>query len=368
MPRTIPNKRKEKKISTSIHIQGARSNNLKNITVDIPKNQLVAVTGLSGSGKSSLIMDTLYAEGQRRYVESLSSYARQFLDRMKKPEVDFIQGICPAIAIEQRVTGGNHRSTVGSMTEIYDYLRLLYGRAGVTYSPVSGDVVSRDTITDIVDYIFKQEEGSRYMLLSPLITEENKTQIKDRTLSKMLELLMARGYSRLYRDGEVVRIESFLESEDKSLKKKMSSFKKAKLSIVIDRFAVQEDTDLRKRVQDSVQTAILESQGECVLYNPDIDETVVFNNRFEADGIEFTEPDPRMFNYNNPYGACPECEGYGRVLGISSLKVIPNPSLSVYDGAVACWRSEKSKAWLHDFIKWADTIDFPLHTHYRELS
>lgn len=344
-----------------IHIKGARSNNLKNIEIKIPKKQLVVVTGLSGSGKSSLVMDTLYAEGQRRYVESLSSYARQFLNRMKKPEVDFIKGICPAIAIEQKVATSNARSTVGSLTEIYEYLRLLYARIGKTISPISGKQVKKHTVTDVVDYLHTFDDGQRVQLFIPL-----QRKYEDRTVKVELSLLLQKGYSRVYFKDELVNIEDFLEAHKKLGNKKIKNFKQ-ELLVLIDRFVISNDEENAKRIADSVNTAFYESQGDCIL---DImgKTRKSFNNRFELDGIEFLEPNHQLFNYNNPYGACQQCEGYGRVLGIDHRKVIPNDTKSVYDGAVQCWKGVKFGKWLDNFISATAHVDFPIHRPYNELT
>ncbi len=345
-----------------IEIIGARSNNLKNVSVSIPKNHLVVVTGLSGSGKSSLIMDTLYAEGQRRYVESLSSYARQFLNRMKKPDVDHIRGICPAIAIEQRVSGGNARSTVGSMTEIYDYLRLLFARVGQTISPVSGEKVKKHTVTDVVNYIFKFPLDTRVMVIAPLQIRDEK-----RSIEKECQLLLQKGYNRIQWKGETLRIEDFLTEYKAVIKQKAVDLKKGEISLVVDRFPVAQDIDLQKRVADSVQTAFYEAEGDCFV-QIDGEETIDFNNRFELDGLTFIEPEPKLFNYNNPVGACPRCEGFGRIIGIDEDKVIPDQSLSVYEGAVAAWHGEKTSLWKLDFIKRASKDGFPIHRPYMDLA
>ncbi len=344
-----------------IHIKGARSNNLKNIELKIPKNKLVVVTGLSGSGKSSLIMDTLYAEGQRRYVESLSSYARQFLNRMKKPDVDFIKGICPAIAIEQKVSTSNARSTVGSLTEIYDYLRLLYARIGKTYSPVSGKIVKKHEVTDVVDFILKQKEGTKIQLLIPL-----QKKYKDRTLKQELEMLLQKGYTRIVLKKELHNIEDILESKTLKLSTTVGKSKQ-KISILIDRFVVNDEVDNINRISDSVLTAFSESEGDCTVDVID-GKPASFNNRFELDGILFLEPTHQLFNYNNPYGACPSCEGYGRVIGIDPKKVIPDETKSVYDGGVACWRGEKNGRLLDRFIEDVYQMDFPVHRPYNELT
>ena len=343
-----------------IHIKGANSNNLKNIELKLPKNKLIVVTGLSGSGKSSLIMDTLYAEGQRRYVESLSSYARQFLSRMKKPEVEFIKGICPAIAIEQKVSSSNARSTVGSLTEIYDYLRLLYARIGKTFSPISGELVRKHEIADVVDFIFKHKSGTKVVLYTPL---QHKY---ERTLSQDLSLLIQKGYTRVKFEGNLEYIEDVLESKHINLEKGTLDVR-SEYKILIDRFVVNDDEENRKRISDSVLTAFQESEGECEVEIVEGD-SETFNNRFEMDGMSFLEPTHQLFNYNNPYGACPKCEGYGRVLGIDANKVIPDDSRSIYDEAVAPWRGEKSSMWLKQFINEAHKFEFPVHRPYKELS
>jgi excinuclease ABC subunit A len=343
-----------------IHIKGARLNNLRDLEVFIPKHKLVAVVGLSGSGKSSLIMDTLYAEGQRRYVESLSSYARQFLDRMKKPEVDFIKGICPAIAIEQKVSTSNARSTVGSLTEIYDYLRLLYARIGKTYSPISGELVKKHSVSDVVDYIFSQTEGTKVQLLIPLQSRH------ERTVEQEMTLLLQKGYSRVIFQKELMAIEDVMAH--KSFKGKQTTTNhKMEIRVLIDRFVVTDDEENRKRIADSVLTAFSESEGECYVQAGQKKE-VYFNNRFELDGMEFLEPSHQLFNYNNPYGACPRCEGYGRMLGIDPEKVIPDESLSLFEEAVACWRGEKGKEWLNQLVKNAHKFDFPIHKPFRQLT
>lgn len=343
-----------------IHIKGARSNNLKNIELFIPKNKLVVVTGVSGSGKSSLIIDTLYAEGQRRYVESLSSYARQFLDRMKKPEVDYIKGICPAIAIEQKVSSSNARSTVGSLTEIYDYMRLLYARVGKTFSPITGNQVRKHDVTDVVDYIFSLVVDSKVLLLIPLQRRH------DRTIGQELDLLMQKGYSRVYFDSELTNIEDLLQNTQIDFEKSVLE-SEYKINILIDRFVVNDDDDNRKRVADSVQVAFNESEGECLVSLTD-GSTQYFNNRFELDGLIFIEPTHQLFNYNNPFGACPKCEGYGKMLGIDPEKIIPDENLSIYQETIACWRGEKGKLWWRQLIQHADEFGFPIHKPYKDLS
>ena len=344
-----------------IHIKGARSNNLKDIELVLPKEQLIVVTGLSGSGKSSLIMDTLYAEGQRRYVESLSSYARQFLSRMKKPDVDFIKGISPAIAIEQKVSTSNARSTVGSLTEIYDYLRLLFSRIGKTMSPISGKEVKRHTVTDVIDFLKKKKKDSKIILLIPLPIKYD-----DRTFKIELDLLLQKGYTRLIEKGETKYIEDLLSSKDKRLNKKLSSLKVKEIFIIIDRFIINDEEENWKRIADSIQTAFDASYGEAVIQD-EKSKLTYFNNRFELDGIEFLEPNHHLFNYNNPYGACPQCEGYGKILGIDPEKVVPNQAKSVYDGAIAPWRTDSGAAWLNLLISQADQYDFPIHKPYEEL-
>ena len=345
-----------------IHIKGAQSNNLKNIEVVLPKEKLIVVTGLSGSGKSSLIMDTLYAEGQRRYVESLSSYARQFLSRMKKPKVDFIKGICPAIAIEQKVSSSNARSTVGTLTEIYDYLRLLYSRAGRTYSPISNKLVTKHQISDVVDFILAKEEGTKIAVYIPL-----KRKNSERSIGKELEMLLQRGYSRIRHNKELKYIEDVLESK-LALNKIVSSATAKKFQVLIDRFVVNDNEDNQKRIADSILTAFGESEGECIVHDIETNKEKSFNNRFELDGIEFLEPSHQLFNFNNPYGACKLCEGYGKILGIDPRKVIPDESLSIYEGAIACWKGEKNGMWLQQFVSSAQAFNFPIHRPYFDLS
>jgi excinuclease ABC subunit A len=342
----------------AIFIKGARMHNLKNVDVAIPRNKLVVVTGVSGSGKSSLTMDTLFAEGQRRYAESLSSYARQFLMRMDKPDVDYIRGICPAIAIEQKVTTRTPRSTVGSMTEIYDYLRLLFARIGKTYSPKSGKEVKKDTVTDVVEFVKTLPVGAKVQFIVPLILRYK------RTLEEELNILMQKGFSRIYApsvDEKPIRIESVLDGT--------VIIGKAKTNLLIDRIVVKPefDEDDLHRLADSIQTAFYESEGEC-LVEVDGKQMHTFNNRFEADGIIFDEPTPNLFSFNNPYGACPTCEGFGQVLGIDAELVIPDKRLSVYEGAVACWKGEKMSEWQQAFMKAAAKYDFPIHKPVIDLS
>jgi excinuclease ABC subunit A len=368
MPVDLENKQaqiKEKEaLRNHIHIRGARGNNLKDIELKLPKNKLIVFTGVSGSGKSSLTMDTLFAEGQRRYVESLSSYARQFLMRMKKPEVDYIKGICPAIAIEQKVSTRNARSTVGTLTEVYDYLRLLYARIGKTFSPVTGDLVRKHEVSDVTDFIHAQEEGAKVQLFIPLPYKYT-----DRLLAQELNLLLQKGYTRFRNaHGDLADIQDFLESEDPLLEKAIGNIQDKDLLVLIDRFVVRhDDEENSRRIADSVQTAFYESEGECVV---DImeGENKPFNNRFELDGITFLEPTPQLFNYNNPYGACPSCEGFGQIMGIDEDKVVPDKSMSVYEGAVACWKGEKYGRWLEHFLDQAHNFDFPVHTPYQDLT
>ncbi|MBN1819819.1 MAG: excinuclease ABC subunit A, partial [Prolixibacteraceae bacterium] len=341
----------------SIEIQRTRVHNLKNLSVSIPRNQLIVVTGVSGSGKSSLAFDTLFAEGQRRYVESLSSYARQFLGRISKPEVDFIKGIPPAIAIEQKVNTRNPRSTVGTSTEIYDYLKLLYARIGKTYSPVSEKPVSRHDVTDVVESLKKYPEGTRILIVSPLIKNNG------RSLVEEAGLLLQQGFSRLEINNEIIRIDEFIEFHIKS-------DCEGNCNIVIDRLELKNDEDTFSRIADSVQTAFFEGHGECLVKVFEGEEvfTEHFSNRFEADGIEFEDPSVHMFSFNNPVGACPLCEGYGKVIGIDEDLVIPNKSLSVYQDAIACWKGEKLKKWRDELIYNAEKFHFPIHKPYYELT
>lgn len=350
-------------ITKNIEIKGAKVNNLKSVDVSIPRNQLVVVSGVSGSGKSSLVMDTLYAEGQRRYVESLSSYARQFLNRMKKPEVDYIKGICPAIALEQRTGTNNARSTVGSMTEIYDFLRVLYARIGETYSPVSGQIVKRHSVSDVVDFILDFEDSDRIIVLVPLNMNYGKRNIKTH-----LELLLQRGYNRIEVEGQMSKIEDFLEAKNAILTKKLEAIDPHHILVVIDRFAISRDEENIKRIGDSIQTAFSEGGGSCFIKVHGTAEQHYFNNRFEIDGITFPDPVPHLFNYNNPYGACPTCEGYGRIMGIDEHKVIPNQNLSVYEGAIACWKGETADRYLTPLIEQSHKFEFPIHTPYKKLT
>jgi len=334
-----------------IIIKGARVNNLKNLSVAIPRNKLVVITGLSGSGKSSLAFDTLFAEGQRKYVESLSSYARQFLGRMEKPEVDYIKGISPAIAIEQKVNTRNPRSTVGTSTEIYDYLKLLFARIGKTYSPVSGKEVSRDTISSVVDWIYAFGEG-RVVISCPLRLKP------ERSMEQEMNILLSKGYTRLIQNGELKFIEEILST---------GAIEKEHLDILIDRADIINDNeDNQYRISDSVQTAFFEGEGTCYIEILD-QKKKEFTDRFELDGILFEEPTVNLFTFNNPYGACRRCEGFGKGLGIDDDLVIPDKSISVFEGAIAPWRSEAMREWLEPLLDFSENLDFPIHRSFREL-
>lgn len=344
-------------MSDSIQIKGVRVNNLKNIDLEIPRNKLVVITGLSGSGKSSLAFDTLYAEGQRRYVESLSSYARQFLGRMSKPDCDYIKGIPPAIAIEQKVNSRNPRSTVGTSTEIYEYMRLLFSRIGHTFSPISGQEVKRHTTEDVVECMLRHPEGTRFMVLCPIRLPEG------RSLRQQLEMYIQSGFVRLLTpEGEVVRIEDYLESVPA---KKMDTSGE---SLAIDRLTVSQSKDVISRLVDSAETAFYEGNGECVLKFVPSGETCIFSTRFEADGMTFEELSDNLFSFNSPVGACPECQGFGRIIGIDEQLVIPNSALSIYEGAVVCWRGEKMSEWKNWFIRFNSERGFPIFKPYFQLT
>ncbi|MDE6543479.1 MAG: excinuclease ABC subunit UvrA [Muribaculaceae bacterium] len=345
----------------NITVKGAHVNNLKGVNVEIPRNRLIVITGLSGSGKSSLAFDTLYAEGQRRYVESLSAYARQFLKRMSKPEVDMIKGLPPAIAIEQKVNTRNPRSTVGTSTEIYDYLRLLFGRVGHTISPVSGNEVKKHTVEDVLGAAAQFPDGTRIAVTVNIKIPEG------RTLQKHLEVLMKQGYSRVISpDGQFIAIEDIIKDADLS--------EKNIPALVIDRLAVAHEGDELSRLAESAETAFYEGNGQCTLLvwnsadRHAAPAQLSFSNRFEADGIKFEEPSDQMFNFNNPYGACPECEGFGMTIGIDERLVVPNMDLSIYDEAIACWKGEKMSEWKRNFIHIAGRIGFPVHKPYSELT
>lgn len=340
-----------------IEIKGARVNNLKNISINIPRNQFIVIAGLSGSGKSSLAFDTLYAEGQRRYVESLSSYARQFLGRMSKPECDFIKGLPPAIAIEQKVISRNPRSTVGTSTEIYEYLRLLYARIGKTFSPISGEEVKKHSTNDIVNCTQQYSKGTKFAILAPLHL------IEGRTLEKQLEMEIQEGYTRLWFQNDFVRIDDFLADKEALGKAKVDE-----IFLLIDRLSVDDAKDVISRLIDSAETAFYEGRGECRLVFFPSNITYEFSMRYEADGMTFEEPNDNMFSFNSPLGACPTCEGFGSIIGIDEKLVIPNSTLSVYDGCVQCWHGEKMGQWKDEFCRRAKLDDFPIFKPYLELT
>ncbi len=362
-----------KRTGNSIFIKGARVHNLKNISVTFPRNTFIVVTGVSGSGKSSLTMDTLFAEGQRRYAESLSAYVRQFMARMVKPDVDFIKGLCPAIAIEQKVITRTPRSTVGSMTEIYDYMRLLYGRTGVTYSPVSGREVKKDDVPDVLNAIKQLPENSKVYILVPF------KQHAKRNVKEELNILLQKGFSRIYikkteaknqkQEGEIIRIEDAMELSDKELKQKLTADNSLLTTfLLVDRIVTKEfDEDDTHRLSDSVNIAFYEGEGSMYL---EINEAaqISFSNKFEMDGIVFEEPVPNLFSFNNPFGACPTCEGFSQVLGIDPDLVIPDKRLSVYDSGIAPWKGEKLGLWRDQFVKGARAIDFPVHKSIADLT
>ncbi len=340
-----------------ILIKGARVHNLKNIDVNIPKNELVVITGMSGSGKSSLAFDTLYAEGQRRYVESLSAYARQFMGRMNKPDVDYIKGIAPAIAIEQKVITSNPRSTVGTSTEIYDYIKLLFSRVGKTFSPISGKEVKRDTVTDVVNFIAKLPVDTSVTISCPLHPHNN------RTLKEELAVLLQKGFLRIYLDGKLFRIEDILEDVSVENEQLHSA---NEVRIIVDRITVNSEEETLSRIADSAQIAFFEGKGDCFI--EENEKSHFFCDRFELDGMRFEEPSPNFFSFNNPYGACKRCEGYGKVIGIDEDLVIPDKTKSVYDGAIAPWRGEKMSEWADVLIKNALKFDFPIHRSYNQLT
>ena len=337
-----------------IIIKGARVNNLKNLSVALPRNNLIVITGLSGSGKSSLAFDTLFAEGQRMYVESLSSYARQFLGRMEKPEVDYIRGVSPAIAIEQKANTRNPRSTVGTTTEIYDYLKLFFSRIGKTFSPVSNQEVKRDTVSSVVDYIYSYPEGTRILVFSPLLNHTK------RSLKKELNILISKGFTRIKIRKEIRFVEEVIEDINKYPDPE-------DIMVLIDRITIHhDDEDNQYRFSDSIQTAFFEGHGDCIIEIED-EGFHHFNDRFEMDGIRFEEPSVNLFSFNNPYGACKRCEGFGKILGIDENLVIPDKSLSVYEGAIVPWRSETMKKWIRPLIENAVHFDFPIHRPVNEL-
>lgn len=340
-----------------IRVKGARVNNLKNVDLDIPRDRLIVITGLSGSGKSSLAFDTLYAEGQRRYVESLSAYARQFLGRMHKPECDYIKGLPPAIAIEQKVTSRNPRSTVGTSTEVYDYLRLLYARVGRTFSPLSGCEVKRHTTEDVVQCALSYSPGTRFTVLAPVRVPDG------RTLREQLEIDLKQGLTRIDAGGEMMRIEDYLDQHAGEPDADPST-----LALLIDRMSVSSEKDAIARLVDSAETAFFEGDGECMLRVYPSRAIHRFSTRFEADGMTFREPDDNMFSFNSPLGACPRCEGFGRVIGLDEALVVPNRALSVYDGAVMCWRGEKMGMWREEFCRRAEKKGFPIFVPYYKLT
>ncbi len=335
----------------NIIIKGAQVHNLKNVDVAIPRNKLVVITGLSGSGKSSLAFDTLYAEGQRRYVESLSSYARQFLGRLDKPKVEYIKGIAPAIAIEQKVNTTNARSTVGTSTEIYDYIKLLYARVGRTFSPVSGQEVKKNTVTDVVAEVKNLELDSKWLLLAPIHLE------KGRKLEDKLNVLLQQGFARIWVDGEMVRLDDL----PKNLGKK-------EIFLIVDRIVVKDEEEFYNRLADAVQTAFFEGKGICYLQELNSDKRFSYSNNFELDGISFLEPNVHLFSFNNPYGACPVCEGYGNIIGIDAELVIPNTSLSIFENAIFPWRGESMSWYRDELVKNAYKFDFPIHKPFFELT
>ena len=344
-------------MSGYIYIKNAQVNNLKNISLEIPRNKFIVISGVSGSGKSSLAFDTLYAEGHRRYVESLSAYARQFLGRMSKPKCDYIKGLPPAIAIEQKVVSRNTRSTVGTSTEIYEYLRLLFARIGHTFSPISGEEVKRHTVEDIIDKVRTFSVGTRFVVLSPIIEMEG------RTLLQQLKMLLQEGYTRVFCKGDFRRIEELLDGDEVS-----EDFSKEKMWVVVDRMAWDESQDTLSRLTDSVETAFYEGDGMCRISIQPANIVYDFSTRFEADGMKFEEPTDAMFSFHSPLGACPECEGFGMVIGIDEKLVIPNTSLSVYDGCVQCWHGEKMGEWKREFIRRAAIDKFPIFEPYYKLS
>ena len=338
-----------------IYIKNAQVNNLKNISLEIPRNKFIVIAGVSGSGKSSLAFDTLYAEGHRRYVESLSAYARQFLGRMSKPKCDYIKGLPPAIAIEQKVTSRNSRSTVGTSTEIYEYLRLLFARIGKTFSPVSGEEVKRHTVEDVINKIKTFSEGTRFVVLAPITKNEN------RSLSQQLSMLLQQGYTRVLYKGDFERIEDLLEHIDEETKED-------DIYTVIDRISWDETNETLSRLTDSIETAFYEGDGACRIAMLPSNIAYDFSTRFEADGIKFEEPSDGMFSFHSPLGACPVCEGFGMVIGIDEKLVIPDSSLSVYDGCVQCWHGEKMGEWKREFIRRAAVDKFPIFEPYYKLS
>ncbi len=336
----------------NIIIKGARLHNLKNIDVVIPRNKLVVITGLSGSGKSTLAFDTLYAEGQRRYVESLSSYARQFLGKLHKPKVDYIKGIAPAIAIEQKVNSTNPRSTVGTSTEIYDYIKLLFARIGNTYSPISGEIVKKHTVTDVTNFVKTFKEETKLLLLCPIVINE------DRDLKTVLKVLSQQGYARIKYENQIYRIDDIPTDKNNY----------NDLKLVIDRVVVKDDEDFYNRLSDAIQTAFFEGNGVCVIQDVSNNTLTEFNNKFELDGILFYEPNTHFFSFNNPYGACSTCEGYGDVVGIDEDLVIPNTGISIYNDAIYPFRTDAYKHYKDELITHAYKYDIPIHKPWFELT
>ena len=351
-------------MSNYIEIKNARVNNLKGISLQIPRNQLIVVTGVSGSGKSSLAFDTLYAEGQRRYVESLSAYARQFLGRMSKPACDYIKGLPPAIAIEQKVIARNPRSTVGTTTEIYDYLRLLFARIGRTYSPISGVEVKKHTTEDIVNCMKQYGKGTKFVVMAPVHPHEN------RTLKRQLDMYLQQGYARMFYHGDFHRIDEFSADENlvDEVEKAMCESQEPVMWLLIDRLSADTEKDVISRLIDSAETALYEGDGACRLMFLPSNISYDFSTRYEADGITFEEPNENMFSFNSPLGACPTCEGFGSIIGIDERLVIPNSSLSVYDGCVQCWHGDKMKMWQDEFCRRAVKCDFPIFEPYYRLT
>ena len=357
-------------MDATIDIRGARVNNLKNISVSIPRNQFVVITGLSGSGKSSLAFDTLYAEGQRRYVESLSAYARQFLGRMNKPEVDFIKGIPPAIAIEQKVNTRNPRSTVGTSTEIYEYLRSCRPNSK-TLSPVSGEEVKKHTVEDVINHLLSYPTDTRFYILCPLVVPAG------RTLAVQLDMLLKQGFSRVEVGDELVQIETLLQRDSLQADSSKADVSQpdrerplpdaSSIRLLIDRMMVNPDPSNRSRMADSIETAFYEGDNVCQIrvFTEEASSLVQFSKSFEADGMTFDEPTDQLFSFNSPAGACPTCEGFGKVIGIDEDLVVPNKSLSIYDDAIYCWRGEKMSAWKDELIKNASTFDFPFRPWYQ---
>ena len=340
-------------MTTHIEIKRAAVHNLKEVSVNIPRNQLVVITGVSGSGKSSLAFDTLFAEGQLRYVESLSAYARKFLGKLDKPKVEYIKGIPPAVAIQQKVTSRNPRSTVGTTTEIYDYLKLLFARIGKTFSPVSGELVKRHNVSDVMKVIHQLDDGTRFLITAPVT-------FHDRTALEHLSILSKQGFARILVNDAIVSIEEILEQ---------NTYTSNQIQLVVDRAVVRiDDEDNDYRLQDSIQTTFYEGRGTCELRFMDNHPTIEFNSLFELDGMSFTEPTLHLFSFNNPLGACPSCEGFGSIMGIDADLVVPNPHLSVYEGCIAPWKGETMGKWKDKFILGASAYDFPVHRPYIDLT